>query len=213
MTLQVSTQFYNQSSRFTQHSNVKKLKTWETGGTVNSTVHAIGLISVEGIDDLLNGLKLRPSTPMLIDTVGHTDRDLERRLQPVRTAFLELVQKDIDRSDVRTATLQFGMELGYHTRDQVALNRWHTDGFTGVRWTVAWGPPGSTRGAQGRISEEEVTDITGFVSARLIGPGKRLQPLIFPVGTVVRFDREGDIHAGPATVGPRLFMRADLDIR
>ena len=211
MTVKVSSTFYSQSLPLTAAANAKRARAWRDGFTVQSATQAIGLVSVTGIKAVFSELCVDRDEPRV--TFSRDNKPAPELLTVIQAAFQKVAAEDIARSDLRTRSIPGTLTgyCGYYTADEVKANKWHTDNWPGVRWTVAWGPPGSTRGAHGLVSASDV-DPGGFLKADLIGRDRRLQEVLYPVGTVIRLYTKGDIHAGPPITGLRLFMAADLDV-
>jgi len=132
----------------------------------------------------------------------------------LETAFQWVVEADMQRSGIPSDGLHLSRRLGVYTGLYARMVRWHHDDFRdpSVAWMASFG--GSTWGAEGPLSRQDVNG-DGYLTHpnEIIGPGKRLKLIKPGDGTVCQVMRTGAAHCGPEAGGPRLYMVATAQLR
>lgn len=199
--------FYHDSAQLTVPEVLDNFRNWEADSEVSSSLVAVGAIAPYLGATLLAGRKVMTS-PYGTLPANSSLRDLA---EPAMAALLEIVQLDRDRGDLdgilRTELLVGKFLARRHSEV------WHSDNFMwpSVRWTVSFGK-GATRGATGRLRRGDTLDCGDFAGQVGNGPTDQLRPIAFPPGTVVRFQNNADIHAGPLGNGARALLQATLEV-
>jgi hypothetical protein len=120
-----------------------------------------------------------------------------------------IVKTDMQRSGLQGNLIIDVMAGNYNPA--VHREGWHTDNYTkpSVRWSIAAGV-GATIGTTGVVNKSQIIGHGNLKPNVPVNDQSPLRPVTFSEGEVVRFSNTGDIHAGPAGNGPRVFLSATL---
>ena len=203
--------FFNESSSPLDTAVVmQRWEDWRMGRPVTSELTQVGTIPLTfDLSALLQGVRMQRSSYGELTSAARLYTN--PAVVELRGLLQHVVEADIARSDFdgRLAVISWA---GMYS-NSVHKEAWHSDNFRkpSVRWTVAYGI-GSTLGAAGILTKGDTISSGDLGQDITVGPGCQLEPVTFPMSSVVRFMSTGDIHGGPHGNGPRIMGQATLAI-
>jgi len=201
--------FYPDSSPITTEEIREKFDAWNAGEEVSSHMEAVGFV-MPSEDEKAFLANER--------TGQHTFKGIRRETVPFwnDTRALGATVTQIALHDMQRSGLQGELDVfvmaGYYGATYRQPEPLHTDDLSkqpSIRWVVAQGA-GTTIGTKGRVSRADAPSPGDLSQDIPVGPGKQLELVEFPVGTVQRFMNIADIHAGPKAEGARMLAIATL---
>lgn len=204
--------YFDDAPRLNRQDALAKFDAWRAGLVVSSTAAAVGRLTLTPDEYLFVSSARLVREPYTMLKEGSPAAE---RLSGLRTAFLEVVDKDMEASGLGGRVRKNVVFAGnYGPGNQ---EPWHSDDHqdASVRYVVAFGDAGSTRSATGTVSSADIErnnvnggDLLPHVG---IGPGQQLEEAApYAEGTIVRFMNIADIHAGPVGSGARIMLQATV---